>query len=158
MDHLNHHIDLMLDQCRPDRYDVGDNTWRLQVYADVEARLPVRRAIAIAAQQIVDQREGIATRVANGLLRKIGETKQWPFDWMDAAERPLSIGRERVKLTAATAEDLQQWAIDERRDAAQDFAARSAACDGAEWAAKNMATAGLLTIGDVISAQCVSAA
>jgi hypothetical protein len=109
MDDLNHHIDLMLDRCRPDRYDVGDNTWRLKVYTDVASRLPVRRALELAAQQIVDQLEGIATRVANGLLRKIGETKQWPIDWMDAGDRPLSIGRERVKLAAATAEDLQQW-------------------------------------------------
>lgn len=148
MESLSQHIDALLDQHRPERYDAGDKAWRQAVYAAVEPLVPPADARRLAASQLVDQREGIATRAANELLRQIGRSRQWPLDWMDQGCRPISVATERVQLGAATPIDLEHWAIDERRVAAQDFAARSLACDGAEWCAEQMRTNGWLTFGD----------
>ncbi len=148
MESLNAHIDALLDEHRPERYDVGDKTWRAAIYAEVERLVPDREARRIAASQLVDQREGVATRGANDLLRQIGRMRQWPLDWMEQGVRPLSVGSERVRLADGTVDDLARWAIEERRVAAQDFAARSFACDGAEWCAEQMRINGWLTFGD----------
>jgi len=145
---LSAHIDAMLDEHRPERYDVGDKTWRQTIYAEVGPLIPPAEARQIAASQLVDQRERIATRGANELLRQIGRTKQWPLDWMEQGVRPISVGSTRVRLGDASVGDLRDWAIDERRVAAQDFAARSFACDGAEWCAEQMQAHGWLTFGD----------
>jgi hypothetical protein len=149
---LNEHIDELLATHRPDRYDAADKSWRDPVYAAVGKLIPTREAIAVAAQQIVDQRETQATKRANRLLRKIGQDKQWPLDWMDCGDMPISVGGERICLRAAQPEDLQQWAIDERRDAAQDFAARHQACEGAEWLAGAMRVEGYQLLGDAMQA------
>ena len=156
MEHLtNADIDAMLDEARPDRYDLGDNSWRADTYAEVAEAMPAAEARRLAACQLVDQREGIATRAANALLREIGRTQQWPMHWFDVARRTISVGPERVCLAVATTVDLRQWAIDERREAAQDFSARSAACDGAEWAADCMDAGGHTTFAECAEAKAV---
>lgn len=145
MEDLNAYIDEQLDRYRPDRYDIGDDTWRRQIYADIEQWVPEIEAKRIAAKQIVDQREGSATRKANALLRDIGKTEQWPLDWMDYVDRPISVGGERVRLGASSSNDFRQWAIDERRRAAQDSTARFMACEGAEWVADSIDGYGVAT-------------
>ena len=146
----NEQIDTMLDNRRPDRYDVDDHHWRNPVVAYVAQHMPVKQAQQIAAERVVADREGKATRSVNRMLRKVAEEKQWPIPetTLDLHRRPMSIGSERVCLEAATSFDFQQWAIDERRDAAQDFAARSGACDGAEWIAQQMNHKGWQTFGE----------
>ncbi len=86
------------------------------------------------------------------MLRKIGQDKQWPLDWMDCGDMPISVGGERICLRAAGPVDWERWAIEERRDAASDFTARNQACDGAEWLAGAMRTDGVLLLGDVMTA------
>jgi hypothetical protein len=87
---------------------------------------------------------------ASLLLRRVAAARRWPArDEVGAvADRPLSIGTERVCLAAATADDFERWAVDERRDAAQEASARFAACDGAEWLAREMRAKGLTLFGD----------
>jgi hypothetical protein len=148
---LNGHIDLLLARYRPDRYDAADKTWRDPVYAEISTLIPAAQAKAVAAQQIVDQRETQATKKANRLLRKIGQDKQWPLDWMDCGDMPISVGGQRICLRAAQAQDLVQWAIDERRDAVLDLTARHQACEGAEWLAQAMRDENLTTVGDAIA-------
>lgn len=55
-----------------------------------------------------------------------------------------------VQLHTATTSDLRRWAVQERRVAAQDFSARSFACDGAEWAADEMDANGWATLAEVL--------
>lgn len=146
----NEQIDALLDQHRPDRYDVEDHAWRAPVVAAVAQRMPIRQAQQVAAERLVGDREGRATRSVNSLMRRVARERQWPLPDLanDLLRRPMSIGAERVCLGAAMARDFEQWAIDERRDAAQDFTARSEACDGAEWIAREMAAKGLTLFAD----------
>lgn len=146
----NEQIDLLLDQHRPDRYDVDDHTWRAPVVAVVAQQMPIRQAQQVAAERLVGDREGRATRSVNSLMRRVARERQWPLPDLadDLMRRPMSIGAERVCLGAAQARDFEQWAIDERRDAAQDFSARSEACDGAEWIAREMSSNGWTLFAD----------
>lgn len=153
MEDLTAHIDGLLAQHRPDRYEAADKSWREPVYAEVGALIPTAQAKAVAAAQIVDQRETQATKKANRLLRKIGKEKQWPIDWMDCADMPISVGGSRICLRAAEPQDLDQWAIDERRDAVLDLTARHQACEGAEWLAHALREEKLLTVGDAIASR-----
>lgn len=147
----NAEIDALLDQHRPDRYAASDHRWRDPVIAAIAGRIPARQAAQVAAERLVADREGRSTRSANEMLRKIGMERQWPLPEMadDLGDRPISVGDQRVCLRAATAVDLRSWAIDERRDAARDFAARSAACDGAEWLADEMDARKITAFGDL---------
>lgn len=146
----NEQIDAMLDNRRPDRYSVDDHDWRAPVVKVVAERMPIRQAQQIAAERVVSDREGRATRSVNAMLRRVAAEKQWPLPEMadDLMRRPMSIGTERVCLAAAEPVDFKQWAVDERRDAAQDFTARSQACDGAEWIAEAMTERGLARFAD----------
>ena len=154
----NELIDRLLDKHRPDRYAAGDNSWRDPVYAAVAIQVTVAQARHIAAQHIVDQREGQATRQANALLREVGRTKQWPLDWMDVDRRPLSIGGDRVRLDAVEARDLREWELEERRRAASEFVACNQACDGAKWLADEMDGNGWSTFADACAALQAGAA
>jgi hypothetical protein len=152
MEDLNATIDELLAGERPDRYDARDKAWRQTVYDKIAPLIPRNEAAQVAAQSLVDAREARATRTTNKVLREIGRTKQWPIDWLDLGDQPLSVGGERVCVRAATAHDLQVWATDERRTAAADFSARNDACEGAEWAAEQMQQQGWTTLADAMAA------
>lgn len=141
-------IDSLLDQHRPDRYDVGDTSWREPVYSQIATRVTIGEARQIAASYLVDQREGQATKQANALLRSVGQTKQWPLDWMDVGRRPIAVGSARVRLDAARSEDFRQFEVEERRRAAADFMSRNQTCDGAQWLADEMDAHGWVTFTD----------
>lgn len=144
----NQLIDDLLDMHRPERYATGDRLWRAPVYADIEQRVTISEARRVAARQMVDQREGAATRQANDLLREIGRTQQWPLAWLDVARHPIAVDEQRIRLDVATAKDFREWELDERRRAANEFTARNAACDGARWVADQLDVNGWLTFAD----------
>ncbi len=150
---LNATIDRLLDEHRPDRYVATDRDWREPVYLSVAPLVPVQEAQQLHAREVVDRRETQSTRGVNRLLRGIGQSGQWPLDWLDVADRPLSVGPERVRLEEATESDLRTWAVDERRDASQEHVARSQACDGAEWCAAQMEAGGYSTVRAAIEAR-----
>lgn len=151
-DHVGPWVDGLLSEARPERYDAGDCSWREGVYAEVAKLIDVKAAAAVAAKQFVDSREIKATRRANKRLRWMGINSSWPTDWSDDVDgrHPISVGEKRVTLAAATAKDLSEWAIEERRRAGRDFAARTWACDGAEWAAAQMQRRRWPTLGEAI--------
>ena len=62
-------------------------------------------------------------------------------DWSDV------LGSPEADETLAHAPD--EPTPDERRDAAQEFSARSAACDGAEWISRQMRDKGWQLFGEV---------
>lgn len=146
----NEQIDALLDQYRPDRYERHDASWRSPVVQAVALRIPVTRAQQVAAEKIVGDREGQATKSVNRLLRRINEERQWPLPEfaLDIMARPLSINDERVRLGAAASEDFVAWAIAERRAASQEATARFSACDGAEWIAEQMNAESIALFGD----------
>ncbi|MDP9222681.1 MAG: hypothetical protein M3P18_02290 [Actinomycetota bacterium] len=171
---MRQEVDRLLAERRPDRYavagseadevdenEVQNNEWLDGIAADVEHLAPEVAVRRILARSIVAQREGRATRRANDLLRQIHRSGQLVLDWMDAMAWPIAVVErvdrpsekpkkleERVALRATTARDLRAFAIEERRRAGTDHAARSDACSGAEWAADQIVQAGVVTFLD----------
>lgn len=137
MTDTSHLIDELLAERRPDRYEVqGGDEWLDDIADEIEGLIPNAREIA--ARMLVRRRETQKTRSTNRLLREIHESGAFPLDWFDLLNLPIVVGKERVALRAATAEDFRQFATEERRRAANDFAARNSACEGAEWIAEFM--------------------
>lgn len=129
-------IDRLLAERRPDRYEPeGGDGWLDSITAEVAAEISIDEARWLLAHHEVKVREGEKTKSANRLLREIGDTKQFPLDWLDSLHLPIAVGKERIALRAASPKDLRDFARDERRRAASDFTARNATCEGAEWLA-----------------------
>lgn len=173
---LNRKIDRLLREQRPDRYVIRDTVnddeyltddevegteWLDAVAEEVEGDVPSEEIRRRYARSLVGQREGMATQKANGLLRKVKQDGQLPLGWMDFEDYPISvvsrihspgervkIVEERVALRAVTSGDLRAFAVEERRRAARDFAARNEACEGAEWIAEQMDLAGAVAFAD----------
>lgn len=126
-------IPTLLDHHRPDRYDPTDKSWQEPVVDMVASEIDELEARQLAAERIVSLAEAAATRRTNKLLREISQEGAYPLDWLTAHAWPLAVGEsERVALRAATAADYRRFAQRERRAAANDFAARNDACEGAE--------------------------
>lgn len=146
MNEINALIDELLAEHRPDRYEHGSgDEWLDQLAEDrIASQLPEHEVRKILARDLVRRREGVKTQETNRVLRQIGETGQPPLDgWLETLNLPLAVGKERVAMRAATAEDLAHFATDERRRAASDFAARNATCEAAEWMASRMQAEGV---------------
>ena len=165
---LNKEIDALLRKHRPDRYDVRhsddetepeeerlDAGWLDALAEEIADRIPeavLRQRLALS---MVRQREGVATKATNSLLRKINAEGQLVLGWWDLADdpvsvisritrqdRPVRIHEERVALRAMTATDFLAFEQEERRRAASDFTARNGTGDGALWIAEQMTTSG----------------
>lgn len=150
-DDINGLIDQLLEERRPDRYEWGiSDEWLEDIAKEISTGIPVKEAQTQHAMALVKRREKVKTTRTNKLLREVYESRQLPIDWMDAISLPLAVGKERVALRACTAEDFQQFAIDERRDASREFAARHETCDAAEWMANEMIRQGV-TFGKEVS-------
>lgn len=145
-------IDLRLNECRPDRYDEGSDQWLDDIAAEVADMIPDDDARFQYARTLVRRREGEKTKNANKLLRQIFDDKQFPLGWLDMANLPIAVGKERVALRAVTSADLRQFANDERRAAANDFSTRNATCEAAEWIADLMDSNGYRFGADIEAA------
>ena len=168
---INALIDRLLREQRPDRYEYGD-AW----LDDVAECLPddlvpadeVRRYLK---RKLVSERETVATRAANRLLRQIGETGQLVLDWWEQANDPIAIEteftddngkvhkiKERVTLRAASPDDFRAFSRTERERADRDHKARLAACDGADFVADAMERAGQRKFADWADAELAAVA
>lgn len=145
-------IDLRLNECRPDRYDEATDGWLDDIAAEVADMIADDDARFLHARSLVRRREGEKTKSANKLLRQIFEDKQFPLDWMDMANLPIAVDKERVALRAVTSADLRQFANDERRAAANDFSTRNTTCEAAEWIADLMDSNGYRFGADIEAA------
>lgn len=143
-------IQSLLDAHRPDRYDPADHDWRRPVVGLIAAEITVEEAKLVAAERLVSNAEATATKRTNRMLREIADSGNWPLDWLGAMDWPLAVDDNlRVALRAATVDDLKHFAERERRAAANDFAARNAACEGALAVAEAMGQQGVLVASEV---------
>jgi hypothetical protein len=136
---LNHLIDELLNEARPDRYFTRDRSWMddiVQVVADELERRP--NEAGEAARRLVHQREGQATKSANRALRRIAQEGTLPIGWgteqmrADLLSPPLSINGERVRLGAASPSDLRLWRQVREREAEKRLGAEAETWKGAE--------------------------
>jgi hypothetical protein len=157
-------IDRLLRERRPDRYtengsdddEAGpDATWLREIAEEIEPLIVEADAVKQVALTLVMQVEKRTTRRANTVLRDFSRTGQLGMFWAEDGDFPIAVItrkyeegqkpktiQERVALRAATADDLRAWAVEERRRAAKDFAARNEACTGAEDIAESMTEEG----------------
>lgn len=136
-------IDQLLNERRPDRYEPeGGDEWLDLIVDEVANSIPVAEARALAARQLVRNRETSKLRAANRIIREIGINRLLPMDWLDTVHLPISVGKERVSLRAATPNDFRRFATEERRRAASDFTSRNQTCEAAEFIADHMDATG----------------
>jgi hypothetical protein len=119
------HIADMLNQYRPDRAAADERGWRDPVYAWAEANMPAdARTVAFVAAAEVDNAESRATTAGNKILRAF-QQGQAPLSWDMVGPYPVVVGKLRIRLDAATPEDLedaaQQLDTHARRNYAQEL-------------------------------------
>lgn len=136
--------------------ETGDETdWLDSIADEVAHMVPDAEVRKLYARKVVGQQEGKATSRANRLLRKIHRTGQMVLDWWGVEDDPVAVitrvtepGQrprrkdERVALRAMTPRDFRDFAMEERKRAADDFSARNDTCSGAERVADWMTEAG----------------
>lgn len=151
-DDIYNHVDQLLADLRPDRYEPdGGDEWLDEVAALIANDIPQAEARARAARQIVRQREGVKTQAANRILRDVYRSGQLVLGWLDALDLPIAVAKERVALRAVTPSDLDRFAVDERRDAAREFATRNETCEAGEWIAERMRADGVEFLRDFLA-------
>jgi len=109
-------IDKRLDAIRPQRASVGEKEWREPVYGWARNHIPdetnlVRRF----AEREVDTREREATKRGNEHLRR-WMRGQLALTWADIGPLPVKVGKLRIRLDAATPEDLDDAAGEVQAD------------------------------------------
>lgn len=146
----NELIDERLDALRPDRYQPGEGAdWLAPIIEEVASTYTADEARIRIAADVVMQRETVAMKRTNRVLRDMLKSGQFPIDWMDIHRWPLGCGEWRVALGSCRTVDLREFATVERRRAAKDFATRNESCEGAEWLADLVADKGLLVVDDL---------
>lgn len=160
---LNQLIDQWLAQERPERYDSNEKEWMAAVVEKARDALKDRRnddeVITDAARRRVHQREGQATKSANRVLRTIAETGQLPLGWgegdtwrtmlFDILHLPLAVAKQRVRLGAANAADLEQWELENAREEDKRKLAQIAARRGARMLASWVQAQGAQRVEDL---------
>lgn len=139
---LRHEVEALLGLDRPDRYEAGDTGWMDRAMDYAASRVPASTARAVYAETFVKGVESNQLRASNKLLREVFRSKEFPFDWIEQFRTPVSVGKDRVTLAAATPRDLDAFATEERRRAARDFTSRNETCEAAEWLAEQMQAQG----------------
>lgn len=148
---LSQLIDEWLATARPERYDKNDKQWQdavIEKVMDELADMPREQMLRETARKRVSGREEQASRKANSFLRSIFNTGELPLWWHGDAEEwkaflfgtgrmPIRFGRNKVRLAAATAADLEEWQMAYRDEQDKQMTSREQAVNGAtlliEW-------------------------
>lgn len=103
-------IDRRLDDRRPKRASVGEKEWREPIYGWARNHIPDEtNLVRVFAEQIVDRREGEATKRGNEHLRRWMHG-QMPLTWADVGPLPIKVEKLRIRLDAATPDDMEDAA------------------------------------------------
>lgn len=150
LEEFKRYADAALRAARPDRYSGPGDAWVKQVAAQLAEEVPILEAKRIAAEAIVGQREGQATKRVNRFLKGLaGADGQYtlPVDWHLYADEPVafesevvvdgvvSTVRTRVALRAMRPEDWHSFTRNGRVAAQHRFDAEMAMYEAADWIA-----------------------
>lgn len=104
-------IDQILDEDRPERASVGDQSWRHRAYGWARNHIPdEEHLVRHFAEQEVDRREREATKAGNAIIRRWLHG-QAPLDWALLGPKPIKVDELlRVRLDAATPDDIEDSA------------------------------------------------
>jgi hypothetical protein len=146
-------IDERLDAIRPKRAGVGETEWREPVYAWARQHMPDEsNLVRNIAKSEVDRREGAATKRGNKLLRDYAKGII-PLSWAMFGPMPIKVDRTlRVRLDAATPDDVDDAARELRSDAKRVFDEVTILADGMEDLARMARRRGLpfvASLGDL---------
>ena len=142
-------IDQRLDELRPERVGAGEKEWREPVYGWARNHIPDESNIVHHfAEQIVDRREGQATKRGNEHLRRWMHG-QMPLTWADLGPLPIRVGKLRIRLDAATPEDLDDAAGEVQADGARTWQEVLLLAETMREIAKLARRAGLATVAKV---------
>jgi hypothetical protein len=141
-------VDEMLNNVRPERYDLEDQEWMEPVVRKHRDHLLQQQSAEQIAEDLarkdVHTREGVATQKLNTLLRRFkdgefplgfGESEDWKAFYGTYLDAPLLIGRDKVRFGIATAQDLDDWVTEKKRAGEREQERRDETIDGAEWLA-----------------------
>lgn len=150
---LNQLIDGWLNETRPERYDSRDKDWWMEVVYEKTAAVlrehPPDTVALDRARQLVRRREGDAGRRAYLFLKGILIDGQPPLGWDGVSDDwkalcggdlklPLRIGHARVRVGAASPDELSKWIIAELDLQNARWAEMEQARGGAEWLIEQM--------------------
>lgn len=103
-------IDRILCEDRPARAGVDEREWRERAYGYARNHIPDEtNLVRHIAQQEVDRREAQATKRGNILLRAYARGAS-PLDWSIVGPWPVKVGELRIRLDAATPDDIEDAA------------------------------------------------
>lgn len=123
-EHANHLVDGWLNDARPERYEYRErDDWMEEVYEKTAALLeerPPREIARGSARALVRQREGKAGERAFRFVRTLLVDGQAPLGWDGYSDDwralcagdlrlPLNIANTRVRIGAATPDELKEW-------------------------------------------------
>ena len=102
-----------LDKHRPNRYERGETDWMGPVIARARGRMPTDDAVVIRrhVESQVKNQEMQATKRGNKLVREWYEGQR-PLDWQLFGPCPIIVNTIRVRLDAATRQDVRD-AVDQ---------------------------------------------
>jgi hypothetical protein len=159
---LSQLIDRLLAEMRPERYDIADKDWMAAVIEKASDELEAMDRddlIADVARRRVHGREAQATRKANDFLRLIARTGQLPLGWGEGDEwklmqggvlrLPISIEKLRVRLGAASPNDLEEWILAREEQQDRELAARELSRNGAVLLREWMSSQHVLRVEDL---------
>lgn len=103
-------IDRRLSELRPARVGSDERDWREPVYGWARNHIPDEsRLVHNYAEQTVNDREGQATKQGNRIVRAFLHG-QAPLEWSIVGPYPVRVGKMRIRLDAASLEDIEDAA------------------------------------------------
>ena len=143
---------------------------KIGIAADPDARLAQLQVASPEPLAVVAVRRNAGREVERSLHERLGSSRshgEWfhptddvlaavfhseqlpPLGWLQRQMLVLDSGNERVAARAATADDLESFAVEERRAAAAGFVRRNRSCEAAEWMAQEMRRQGVTFAADL---------
>ena len=110
-----------LNLARPTRYGREDRDWMEPTKGWARLRMPDEtNLVRVYAERIVNSIEANATRTGNRLMHA-WNNGQRPLVWDEYGAFPVTIDDLRVRLDAATSDDMRDWATEREGEAKRNY-------------------------------------